>query len=114
MHEMTIADGILTQTLAAIADHGDIRVEQVQVLAGVLRQIVPEALELAWQELSRGTAAEGATLELVEVAPAARCRICECDFEPTIESYLCPQCNLADVEITAGNDIVLQSLTCQN
>ncbi len=112
MHEMSIAMGLIQQVEAAAAAHDATAVETVEIEAGLLKQIVPEALQLAWEAVREGTVAEDAELTVIETAPAARCRECDCKFEPEIDNYLCPQCGRADVEITAGNDIVLTSLTC--
>ena len=110
MHEMSIAVELIGQLEILAAEHGLARVRAITVRAGVLRGIVPEALDLAFAESAKGTHAEGATLTL-EVTPArARCRICGERFAPTIDSFLCPQCNQADVEIIEGNEVLLLSL----
>ncbi len=112
MHEMSIASELIRQVLAEADSHGATRVDEVVVEIGALRQVVPEALELAWQVISEGTAAEAATLKLTEVEPSARCRQCGRKFGAEIDSFLCPGCGQADVDIVAGNDIILKSLTC--
>jgi hydrogenase nickel incorporation protein HypA/HybF len=107
MHEMAIALEIVAQ-LEPLADEHDLeRIESVTVRAGLLRGVVPEALEMAFASAAEGTAAEGATLQL-EVAPAkARCRGCGTNFQPTVQNFLCPQCKQADVEILSGNEVLL-------
>ncbi len=121
MHEMAIATELLAQTLSAVEAHADQAspqpgneyIEEVEVEVGLMRLVVPEALELAWQVACEGTAAEGARITITETPLAARCRSCGRTFEPTIDDYLCPDCNEADVEILAGNDIVLKTVTCR-
>ena len=78
-----------------------------------MRLVVPEALELAWQVACEGTPAAGAALTVTDVPPAARCCVCGRKVEPTIDNYLCPGCNEADVEICAGDDNVLKTVTCR-
>lgn len=114
MHEMTLANGILTQTLSAVASHGEVRIEEVLVEIGVLRQVVPEALELAWQAVSEQTLAQGALLSIVDIEPSAHCRPCGRVFVPAIDDFLCPGCGQADVDIVAGNDIILKTVTCED
>ncbi len=121
MHELTIASELLDQTLSAARSHADrlsgkaddLCIEEVEVEIGLLRLVVPEALEMAWQVVCEGTAAEGARLCITETRPAARCRLCGRTYEPTIDDYLCPGCNKADMEICGGNDIVLKAVTCR-
>jgi hydrogenase nickel incorporation protein HypA/HybF len=114
MHETPIAIEIVNQVVQLAADHGAIRVEQVEVQVGAMRQVVPEALELAFSVVSEGTLAEGAVLRITEVPAAANCNHCGRQFAPDIDvSFACPACGQADVRITAGNDIILQSVVCE-
>jgi hydrogenase nickel incorporation protein HypA/HybF len=83
----------------------------VTVAVGARRLVVPEALELAFATLSEGGPAEGARLRIEEVPLAARCRACGTSYAPRIDDYRCPGCARAEPEITAGNDILLTSLT---
>ena len=112
MHEMSIAEGLLRSVLDAVAAHGDVRVEQVELAVGVMRLVVPEALELAWSVLAEGTPAAGAKLTITEVPLKARCRQCAREFGPEIDNYLCPACGHADVDILEGDDIFLTSVVC--
>lgn len=113
MHEMSIAWELLSQLESIAAENAVERIESVSVAAGVLRGVVPEAMQMAFAEASKGTCAEDARL-LLEIVPAeARCRLCEARFTPKPDSYLCERCGQADVELVAGDDIVLTSITCQ-
>lgn len=113
MHEMAIAVELVRQLEALAQEHHLKQVEVVAVKAGLLRQVVPEALEMAFAAMAEGTCAAGARLEFHVAPPLAKCRACECRFEPAVDDFLCPQCRQADVEIVEGNDIVLTSVTGQ-
>ena len=112
MHEATIASAIIEQAVAAAAPHGVARISRIEVELGAMQQVVPEALDLAFEAASKGTLTEGAKLILTAVKTVALCRACDCRFEPDIEqlNFLCPQCQRADVQIVAGNEIILKSL----
>jgi hydrogenase nickel incorporation protein HypA/HybF len=113
MHEMSIAVEMMRQIERLVAEHGVDRVEEVTVVVGVLRQVVPEALTAAFEAASTGTSAEGARLH-IETAPACvRCRGCGEEFSPAVDAYLCSRCGRADVDIIEGNEIVIGSLTCE-
>jgi hydrogenase nickel incorporation protein HypA/HybF len=105
---------IVEQAVQAARAHGATRITEIEVEAGMLQQVVPEALQTAFEFAANDTPAQGATLHLTESPPEARCRACGHHFEPTIESFsfLCPVCKHADVEILAGNSITLLSVTC--
>ena len=112
MHEMSIADGVLRAVLDAAGRCGARKVLRVELTVGQMRLVVPEALEMAWQVVSEGTIAAGAELAVVETPMEARCRHCGQKFAPRIDNYLCPGCGLADVDILAGDDIILKSVVC--
>lgn len=98
--------------LDAAGECGARKVLRVELTVGQMRLVVPEALEMAWQVLSDGTIAAGAELAVVETPMEARCRHCGLQFAPRIDNYLCPGCGLADVDILAGDDIILKSVIC--
>ena len=110
MHEMSIAVALIDQLEGLAVEHGFEGVESVDVQAGMLRGIVPEALEMAFREASRGTVAEGARLDLEIIPAEAVCRSCGHRFAPDIDYYVCEKCGRADVELVAGMDVILRTL----
>ena len=111
MHEMSIAVELMRQLKRVAAEHNTDRIEEFTVHAGVMRAIVPNALELAFEVIAKSTCAEGAKMNLDIIPVSARCRCCGLRFDPDIDSFLCKGCNQADVEIVEGNDIILKSVT---
>ena len=99
MHEMSIATHLLECVLDAAGQHAAVRVDEVQVSVGVMRAVVPEALEMAFEAAGMGSIAEGARLKIVEIQPTARCLECGESFGPEIDDFLCPRCGRADSEI---------------
>ena len=112
MHELSIATGLMEQVTAAAAAHGVTRVQSLHVTVGAMRQVVPEALAMAFEVVSEGTLAEGATLEITEEPIRAHCRRCDREFNCRIGEFVCPGCGQADVRLTLGNNIILTSMTC--
>jgi hydrogenase nickel incorporation protein HypA/HybF len=113
MHEMSIAVEILRTVERVAAEHGAVAVDRIELEVGAMRMIVPEAIRMAWSVAAEGTVAEGAELAVTEVPLKGRCRGCGMEFAPTIETYLCPGCEKADVEIVGGNEILLRSVVCR-
>ncbi len=110
MHEMSIAVAIQEQVLSIAQQNNLKRVTHVRLRMGELRLIVPEALEAAWQAASEGTAAEGAALEMIEVAARGRCRKCGHEYRPEWPIYLCPQCDQASIDLLAGEELLLEEI----
>jgi hydrogenase nickel incorporation protein HypA/HybF len=113
MHEVALANDLVEQILSSVAGRGVARVLEVDLDVGAQRLVVPEALRMAFEAAARGTVAEGARLEIQEVAARAVCGSCGSEFRPGIDCYLCPACGRADARIVEGNDIILQSLSCE-
>ena len=113
MHEMSIAVEIVHHAVEVAERHQATRIEEVEVEVGVMRQVVPEAIQMAWETLTRDTLAEGAVLKITEVPPSAVCRQCGQSCRVTIDRFVCPHCNQADLRIETGNDVVLMSIVCQ-
>lgn len=113
MHEMSIAMALLEQLDRLAKENHATRVSEVEVTCGVMQQVVPEALQWAFEAQSAGTLAAGAELRIEEEPLGARCRGCGLEFTPTIESFECPNCGQADAELLAGQDIMLKSVVCE-
>ena len=113
MHELSIASDVLRCALEAAEQHGAGRIQELVVEIGPMRQVVVEALQTAFEVISEGTPAEGAALKVIETRIQATCRNCGRVFEPAIDNFLCPDCKNADIDITAGNDIILKSVSCE-
>jgi hydrogenase nickel incorporation protein HypA/HybF len=107
MHELAIAESIV-----AIADRHarGRRVTRVEVSVGHLRQVVPSALEFAFELCAHGTRVEGAELALEEVPAAGWCRTCGADSLFDGFPLLCQECGGSDVEIVAGEELRVESL----
>jgi hydrogenase nickel incorporation protein HypA/HybF len=107
MHELSIAESVV-----AIAERhaAGRRVTRVEVAAGHLRQVVPSALEFAFELVAKGTVLEGAELVIEEVPAAGRCR--SCGVEGRLDGFplTCGRCGGWDVEVTAGEELRVDSL----
>src|SRR3954454_10424304 len=107
MHELSIADAVV-QIVNRHA--GGRRVSKVELRVGHLRQVVPSALEFAFELVASGTPVEGAELVLEEVPAAGRCR--RCDEVSRLDGFplTCGACGGWDVEVTAGEELRVESL----
>ena len=107
MHELAIAESIL----AIVERHASgRRVLEVEVRVGHLRQVVPSALEFAFELTSRGTVAEGATLALEQVPAAGRCRACGERTTFVAFPLTCSACGGWDIDVTEGQELQVEAL----
>jgi hydrogenase nickel incorporation protein HypA/HybF len=107
MHELSIAEAVLR---IVTAQAGGRRVARVELRVGHLRQVVPDALRFAFELLAAGTLAEGAELAIEHVPAAGRCRACGDEAQLRAFPLLCPGCGSADVELTRGEELLVEAL----
>jgi hydrogenase nickel incorporation protein HypA/HybF len=111
VHELSLADAIL----AIARDHaGARRVTAVDVRIGRLRQVVPDALEFAFELVASGTNAEGATLRVEHVAARVACAGCGAATEVTAFPLLCARCGSSDVAVVAGEELQVESIDVED
>jgi hydrogenase nickel incorporation protein HypA/HybF len=107
MHELSIAESIV-RIAEAHADGR--RVTAVEVRVGALRQVVPSALEFAFELVACGTPVGGATLELQEVAAEVSCRACGALTEVDGFPFACRACGGLDIDVVCGEELLVESL----
>jgi hydrogenase nickel incorporation protein HypA/HybF len=107
MHELSIAESVVE-----IADrHARGRsVAKVELKVGHLRQVVPSALEFAFELVSEGTAVEGAEVEMHEVPAAGTCRTCGSHTALPVFPLSCEHCGGFEVEVTQGEELSVEWL----
>lgn len=111
MHELSIAESVVR--IASRHARGR-RVATVELRIGHLRQVVPSALAFAFDLVAQGTDLEGAELRWEEVAAAGRCR--KCGSETALPDFplTCGICGGLDVEVTAGEELSVDSLELED
>ncbi len=111
MHEASIAQGVLDTALAALAGKGH-SIARIKVVAGVLASVESSALQLYFGELSKGTAAQGAELEVLHQPATLTCR--DCGHSTAYNNYgdfavVCPKCKGPN-SLTGGNELYIESM----
>jgi hydrogenase nickel incorporation protein HypA/HybF len=107
VHELSIAESVVR---VAVRHARGRPVAKVTVKAGHLRQVVPTALEFAFELVSEGTEVAGAQLEIEEVPAAGLCRACGKESELDGFPLSCRACGGLDIEVTRGEELLVDSL----
>lgn len=104
MHELAIADAVLQLVLR---EAGPFRVERVGMRIGQLRQVVPASLRFGFELCAGGTNADGAQLEITEVAVRVTCAHCGAESEPSAFPLQCSQCGGREVRVLRGSEMLV-------
>ena len=107
MHELSIAEAIVD--IAQRHARGR-PVYRVAVKVGHLRQVVPDALQFAFELLVEGTELDGAQLAIEEVPGEVRCQACGRISEVRAFPLQCAGCGSLDVIVCAGEELLVDEL----
>lgn len=107
MHELSLCRAVAATVERHAAGRPAIR---VTLRVGHLRQVVPEAMALAWRAVTDGTALEGCTLAVDEVPAVVRCAACGADTRLEWPVLVCRSCESRRVELIAGDELLVASI----
>ncbi|MFO7765189.1 MAG: hydrogenase maturation nickel metallochaperone HypA [Pelovirga sp.] len=109
MHEFSLVSSLLDLVEADVRKHNARSATRVVVRVGEMSGVVAELLAEAFHVCKQGSFAEQAELVIEKQQVLIRC---QCGYQGAIENrrFVCPVCGMADVEVTAGEDMILQQL----
>ena len=110
MHEV----GLVQQALDIAFDYakrGDARkITTIRLSIGELSGVEHDAIEFSFGVLTVGTIAEGAKLEMLNVAAIYRCRDCGHEFSQSDRLPTCPICGGCSIAEKEGFDLRVKSI----
>jgi len=108
MHEFGLCEGVLEAVRSRAAGRP---VSGIRVRCGVRHAVDPESMAQAFSFVAAGTEADGAVVEVVTVPATVRCRGCGTASESNDVLARCPHCEGSDVDISGGDELVLESVS---
>ncbi len=111
MHEGALAQAALDLVLETAREHGAERVTSITLSVGALAQANADSLAFWLGALAEGSPAEGAAIDVVEVAAEGECRECGRRYpvEPPSWSLECPGCGKGG-DLAAGRELTVSSI----
>lgn len=112
MHEFSICQSIIDTVIKETENQelDNCRLLKVRLIVGQLRQLVSEYLIFAFNVLAKGTIAEGASLEIKNLATAILCLDCSYKGETAKDTIICPKCHSVQVDIINGKELLIESI----
>ena len=110
MHEVSIVEGLIDIIKETAKQNNLSNVSMVSLRIGAMRQIVPDALQFAFEIVGKGTVAEGAEIRIREIATRGRCRACDKEFPVEDYCFICESCGSGDVEVIEGKELYIDTL----
>lgn len=105
MHEVSLAEGIVSAVLKTLGHRAVPRVLSVRIAVGELAGVDCEALRFAWPSVTRGTILEDAELQIERPPGRAWCLACGQTVALTRHGDACPLCGGWRLAPTAGHEL---------
>ena len=109
MHELSIAQNLITIAEKAALKVGAIQVESVHMRLGAFSGVWKDALLFAYEIATKGTILEESELIITDVPLIVYCPSCKAEVKlPSIQYFCCPQCNTQTTDIRQGKEIEIE------
>ena len=110
MHEMSLCESILGIVEDEAEKQGFRKVSRVRLEIGALSGVDVEAMRFGFDVVTRGTLAEGAAPEIIELPGTAWCLPCARQVEVAQRYDACPLCGGYQLQVTGGEEMRIKDL----
>jgi hydrogenase nickel incorporation protein HypA/HybF len=110
MHEMALAEGVLELVEETARREAARTVRLVVLEIGRLSSVEPEALRFCFAAVTRGTIAQDAVLEIVDVPGAGLCLACGATVSMSEAWGECPACGGGFLQPNAGTGMRVREI----
>ncbi|MDD2864874.1 MAG: hydrogenase maturation nickel metallochaperone HypA [Methylococcales bacterium] len=110
MHEMSLCEGMLEilQEQAKTQNYSTVKTVFLEI--GKLSNVEPDAMRFAFPVVAKGSLAENATLEIIEVSGQAWCMQCEKNVVIEQRYDGCPFCESHQLQVIDGEQMRIKEL----
>ncbi len=110
MHELAVTQSILDIALRHAQKAEAKRIVNINLVMGKLSSVVDDSVQFYWDMIAKDTIAAGAQLHFERIPTEMRCRACGHVFAPDDQTFECPKCQSAHVQITKGEELRVESI----
>lgn len=110
MHEMSLCEGVLQILEDHAVSQGFSQVKTVWLEIGALSGVDPEAMRFGFDVVMKGTLADGAALEIIDLPGTAWCMQCGKSVAVKSRFDACPDCGSYQLQVTGGEEMRIKEL----
>jgi hydrogenase nickel incorporation protein HypA/HybF len=110
MHEVSIMTEAVRLAVEMARAQGAGRICQMRLRVGAMSGTVPDALRFAFEAVTAGTLAQGATLAIEAVPARWWCAPCAAEFGGDSPLVECPRCGAWSHELRGGRELGIASI----
>ena len=110
MHELSFAESTLELALRHAREAGAGRVVGLHLVVGEFTPLEPTSLEFYWEQITKGTPADGSHVTVRRVAAQLTCADCGATCDARDETWVCRGCGSSRLRMTSGDECFLESI----
>ncbi len=112
--EFAAIQSILAQALLEARESNAKRVKTLRLALGEISELDRDSIHKYWNELSQGTAAEQAQLQIRLIQAEVQCMACFAKYHPLHGEIHCPHCGSYGAKILSGEEFYLESIELED
>jgi hydrogenase nickel incorporation protein HypA/HybF len=85
-------------------------ITSVHLVIGELKEISDDEFQATWNNLAKGTPAEGANLTIHRAPAELQCMTCFGKYHPEGANVSCPRCGSVGAKIIAGEEFSIEAV----
>lgn len=110
MHEFAVTKQVLDIVLEEAQKVSWKKVDDVKIVVGSMRGLVPDSIKFYFNYFSEGTIAEKTVLNFELKPTIAECKNCGEKFNLEEISFFCKKCGSYDLNILQGEEFYIESI----
>jgi hydrogenase nickel incorporation protein HypA/HybF len=110
MRELHAIRAILSRAILKAREDEAAHITRLHLAIGEIAEFDQNAIQRHWDDLSKGTPAEGAQLQFRVITAEVQCMSCFRKYHPENGQMLCPNCGSMGAKILSGEEFYLESI----
>jgi len=114
MRELHTTRSILNSAILKAREENGAHITGLHLAVGEIAEIDQNAIQHHWNDLSRGTPAEGAQLHFRRIIAEVQCMSCFRKYHPQNGRIFCSNCGSVGAKILSGEEFYLESIELEH
>ena len=114
MRELHATKAILNKAILKAREGNAAHIIKLHLAIGEIAEFDQNAIQRHWNDLSKGTSAEGAQLHFLIIAAEVQCMSCFRKYHPANGKILCSNCGSMGAKILSGEEFYLESIELEH
>ena len=110
MHELSVAQEILSIVYQYLPNPKSQSVKSVKVIVGKLSNILPDSLSFCYEALVSDTPLKGSKLDILEFPIKIGCNTCNEESVIELPVFACPKCGNNQIRIVSGTELQVDEI----